>query len=180
MSAEPEVAALVSRASQGDAAAWEALYRMLYPRLLGYACQTLDRDRAREAVSETMVRAVAGIGRFSWRGAGFEGWMFGILHHVVADTHRRDGRRSRVPVYADVDHGAEPGDGLVAGEEASAMRVAFHRLRPEEQELLYLRVVSGLSSEEVAATLGKRPGAVRMAQYRALERLRAFVEEGSR
>jgi DNA-directed RNA polymerase specialized sigma24 family protein len=41
-------------------------------------------------------------------------------------------------------------------------------------------VVAGLSAAEVATVLGKRPGAVRMAQMRALSRLRVFVEEVSR
>ena len=57
------------------------------------------------------------------------------------------------------------------------MRVAFERLAPEERELLELRVQGGLSSEEVGVLLGKRPGAVRMAQARALQRLRREWEE---
>jgi DNA-directed RNA polymerase specialized sigma24 family protein len=36
-------------------------------------------------------------------------------------------------------------------------------------------VHSGLSSEEVGVLLGKRPGAVRMAQARALQRLRTEI-----
>ena len=54
---------------------------------------------------------------------------------------------------------------------------AFARLRPEERDLLELRVTAGLDAEEVATVLGKRPGAVRMAQARALARLRTFLEE---
>jgi RNA polymerase sigma-70 factor, ECF subfamily len=57
------------------------------------------------------------------------------------------------------------------------MRLAFERLAPEERELLELRVQGGLSSEEVGKLLGKRPGAVRMAQVRALQRLRREWEE---
>ena len=41
---------------------------------------------------------------------------------------------------------------------------AFATLDPDDQEVLELRVVAGLSSEEVAAALGKRPGAIRIAQ----------------
>jgi RNA polymerase sigma-70 factor, ECF subfamily len=52
------------------------------------------------------------------------------------------------------------------------VRVALLRLAPEERELLELRVQRGLSAEEVGVRLGKRAGAVRMAQARALQRLR--------
>ena len=60
---------------------------------------------------------------------------------------------------------------------ADRVRAAFARLSPEEQELLELRVVAGLSSDGAASVLGKRPGAVRMAQARALGRLRVMMEE---
>lgn len=56
------------------------------------------------------------------------------------------------------------------------MRAAFAKLSKADRELLELRVVAGLSSEDAAAALGKKPGAVRMAQARALEKLRAHLE----
>ena len=59
------------------------------------------------------------------------------------------------------------------------LRAAFERLDRDERELLELRVVAGLSSAEVADVLGKQPSAVRMAQKRALARLRVFVGEVS-
>ena len=57
------------------------------------------------------------------------------------------------------------------------MRTAFGRLDPDERELLELRIHGGLSSEEVGQLLGKQPGTVRMAQARALQRLRTILEE---
>jgi RNA polymerase sigma-70 factor (ECF subfamily) len=72
-----------------------------------------------------------------------------------------------------------PVEVVLEGEERAALRAAFERLAPDERELLELRVVAGLSSAEAAEALGKQPGAVRMAQMRALSRLRTFVEEMS-
>jgi RNA polymerase sigma-70 factor (ECF subfamily) len=47
------------------------------------------------------------------------------------------------------------------------------RILPEKQrEILLLRVVVGLSAEETADAVGSTPGAVRVAQHRALSRLR--------
>lgn len=178
MVARPDIPALVDRARAGEAGAWEELYRHVYPRLHAYAARQLGADRARDAVGETMARAVAGIDRFRWQGAGFEGWLFAILRNVMTDTHRRDRRRAQLALAPDRDDHAEPSDGLVADEEAADVRAAFARLRPEEQELLYLRVVVGLTSEEAAGVLGKRGGAIRMAQARALDRLRGMLAAG--
>jgi len=171
--------ALVARAREGDATAWEALYRSAYPQLLAYAARRLDPEGARDAVSEAMARAVARIDRFVWEGAGFDAWLFGILRNVVHDAQRAVRRRAPAD-DDDLDMPSlEPGplDHILGAEEATALRVAFRRLSPSDQEVLELRVVAGLSSEEVAQVIGKRPGAVRMAQARALERLRELLME---
>ena len=71
--------------------------------------------------------------------------------------------------------GADPLESVVLGEEQDAVRSAFARLSERDRELLELRVVAGLSAEEVASVLDMRPGAVRTAQSRALERLRGLL-----
>ena len=54
------------------------------------------------------------------------------------------------------------------------------RLLPDKQrEILVLRVVVGLSAEETAEAVGSTPGAVRVAQHRALGRLRKEIAEAS-
>jgi RNA polymerase sigma-70 factor (ECF subfamily) len=169
--------AVVARARQGDASAWEELYRRAYPGLLAYARRRLDAESARDAVSETMARAVSSIDRFAWNGVGFDAWLFGILRHVVIDAQRALTERA---IPADVSPDSPgPLDHLLGAEEAKAVRAAFRRLGEADQEVLELRVVAQLSADEVGEVLGKKPGAVRMAQARALERLRALMEEGS-
>jgi RNA polymerase sigma-70 factor (ECF subfamily) len=174
----PERCALVARARRGDAAAWEALYRRLYPSLLAYAGRRLDAEAARDAVSEAMARAVARIDRTTPDDAGVGAWVFGILRHVVLDAQRAARRRGGDGEPDDTPS-LEPGplDHLLGAEACSGVRAAFQRLSSIDQEVLELRVVGGLSSDEVAAVIGKRPGAVRMAQARALERLREMLEE---
>jgi RNA polymerase sigma-70 factor, ECF subfamily len=159
-----------------DPDAWEDLYSAVYPRLLGYAGRRVGRERAKDVAAETMARAVGAIERYDATGSGVEAWLFGICRHVVADTHRRsarsDGRREPAPVPVD-----DIGDGLESGEEAAAMREAYARLSDYDREVLDLRVVAGLSADDVAKVLGKQPGTVRMAQSRALDRLRGHFQE---
>jgi RNA polymerase sigma-70 factor (ECF subfamily) len=98
------------------------------------------------------------------------------LRHVILDAQRRQ-YRVKVVRHERPISSPEPGEALLADEEAAAVRRAFSKLSAKDQELLELRVVAGLNSDDVAALLGRRPGAVRMAQARALERLRHLVEE---
>lgn len=171
-----DVQFLAERARQRDQDAWEALFRLAYPRLLAYARRRLpDGESAKDAVAETMARAVRSIDRFVWKGGGFEAWLFGIMRHVVIDAQRA----RRVDLLPDVDLTtsleAGPLERLVGDEEADRVRAAFLRLSSGDREVLELRVLGGMTSEEVAAVLGRRPGAVRMAQARALERLRRLL-----
>jgi len=166
---------LVERARDGDAEAWDALYRASYPRLLAFARRRTADDLARDIVSETLAQAVEKIDRYDAGRGRFEAWLFGICRMQVLQAARRASRQERSPLgegmYAAV------GDALDADEEARAMRVAYARLTDDERVLLDLRVIGALSADEVAEILGRRPGAVRTAQSRALARLRVFFEE---
>jgi len=165
---------LVTRARAGHHDAWEALYRHAYPRLRAYAAARVGSGGAEDLVNETMARAVAGIGRFRREPGGFDAWLFGILRRVCLEYFRREGRRRNVGVQSFVDT-ADPGEEMDLADEHRMVRKAFAQLTPAEQEVLELRLISGLSAEEAARVLGKRAGAVRTAQSRALANLRGLV-----
>jgi RNA polymerase sigma-70 factor, ECF subfamily len=72
-----------------------------------------------------------------------------------------------------------PEETVVAYLEAERAWALLARLPLNQRELLVLRIVSGLSAEETGLALGMSPGAVRVAQHRALARLRAIAVEES-
>ena len=172
-----ELQQLVLRARDNDPDAWEALYRATYAGLLAYARRRLwGRAEADDAVSETFARACNRIADFKWTGGGFVAWLYGILRNVVLEAQRRD-RRVHPLLPGDERVEDDSVEGLLLDEEAAAVRAAFATLSTDDQEVLELRVVGGLGSDEVAAVVGKRAGAVRMAQSRALSRLRAALDQ---
>ncbi|MGI8518648.1 MAG: RNA polymerase sigma factor [Acidimicrobiia bacterium] len=152
------------------------MYLLAYPRLLAYAWRRVgSRQLADEAVSETMTRAIAAISRYRPMSSGPVGWLFGILRNVVREIHRRPTASSEFP--DDLPGGDDPVEALMNSEERRLLLAAFAELDPNDQEILELRVVGRLTADEVAQVLGKRPGAVRMAQSRALDRLRQEAEK---
>jgi RNA polymerase sigma-70 factor (ECF subfamily) len=176
-----ELRSLVERARVSDPEAWEKLYVHAYGRLYAYARRRLPgREEANDAVSETFARAYERIGTFRWRGGGVDAWLYGIARNVVLESLR--GRRRRAegldPELPSPE--PDPADHLIAGEEEVAVREAFARLDPSDQEVLELRVLGGLDARAVSEVVGKRPGAVRMAQSRALARLRSIMLEAER
>jgi RNA polymerase sigma-70 factor (ECF subfamily) len=165
---------LVDAARLGDSDAWETLYRGVYGRLHGFVARRVDGQDLEDLVNETMTCAVAGIDRFTWGPAGFDGWVFGIARRVVADHHRRRFRAEARFRYLPqpVDQTPRVGEELEEAENRTELWAAFASLPEHDREILELRVVAGLSSEAVAEALGSTPGAVRTAQSRAVGRLR--------
>lgn len=171
---EPDV---IRAARCGHGWAWEQLYRSSYPGLRAYCTHRAGSEACDDIVAETWSRVIGGIDRYRWSPVGFDAWLFGIARRVIADHHRQVGRlrilQLRDPAPAPQ---VQPGEDLLDAVDREAVRRGFRRLSAADRELLELRVVAARSAEEVAAILGRRPGAVRTAQHRALRRLRELVE----
>jgi RNA polymerase sigma-70 factor (ECF subfamily) len=80
----------------------------------------------------------------------------------------------------DLSETADAAEALLLDADHAMVREAFSHLGSAEQELLALRVVGGLSSQDVAVALGCTPGSVRMAQMRALTKLRTLLRGAER
>jgi RNA polymerase sigma-70 factor, ECF subfamily len=164
-----------ARLRSRDPVAWESFYERVYPMMLAYCERRLGRgEAARDAVSEALARTVKTVARMDEVDATPEAWCFGILRHVVVDSQRHMYRdRSVVEPYRATS--PDPTSNLEMSMEHEEVRRAFAQLNDSDRELRELRVVAGLSSDDVATILLMRPSAVRMAQMRALEKLRSLM-----
>jgi RNA polymerase sigma-70 factor (ECF subfamily) len=171
--------AAVGAAKRGDAAAWEAAYLAYGKALMGYLMVRLDnREDAGEALSETFARAISKCSTFRGDAYAFRAWLFTIARHVSVDQYRGRARVFTVPRHPDREDRSQPSaeELAILNEDLEELRRSFSRLSKADQEVLWLRICSGLSAAEVGEVVGKRPGAVRMQQMRALEALRAQVK----
>jgi RNA polymerase sigma-70 factor (ECF subfamily) len=151
-----------------------ALYREFHPGLLRYL-RVQEPNDGEDLVMETWLDAAAGLKRFKGDEWAFRRWLFTIARRRLID-HRR--RRERTPSSsAGLDALAgQPGPDDTEGAalaaydtEAALARIAALPL--DQGEVILLRVLAGLDVADVAEILGKKPGAVRVLQHRALQRL---------
>lgn len=165
-------AEVLVRARQGDGSAFDELVRWLERPLLGFirARGVGDVD---DVANEVLLRVFRGIDGFEGNAAQFRAWTFQITRHLIIDQHRQARRRDHVVLTpgGEVPECAEV-DALVDVEQADRIEALLSVLTADQREVLLLRVVAGLSVDETAAVLGKRPGAVRALQHRALGSLR--------
>ena len=170
------------RAGQGDRAAFAELYERYVDRIFRYIYfkvgVTADTE---DLTSQTFLKAWDAVGEYEWRNHPFGAWLFRIAHNLVVDYHR-----ARRPVVTlddatpQLEHQASndeirPERVLAEMLTTDRVRHAIERLTEEQQQVLVLRFFEGLSTGEVAEILGKRRGAIRGLQFRALGALRDML-----
>lgn len=171
---------LIRRAVQGGADAFAALYDHYVDRIYRFLkYRAPDDDTAEDLTSEVFLRAWDHLDGFDPGGAPFGAWLFRIARNLAIDHSR-----TRKPQVAldDIPHRerdpAPPIEDRVAQRlEQEQFLELLGELTEGQREVLYLKFVEGLGTKEVGRVMGKRPGAVRALQMRALQSLQEVLEQ---
>ena len=176
-----EDADLIRRAQRGDDDAYGRLverYQTIAFRTAWLVCG--DAAEAEDAAQEAFLKAHAALARFR-PGAPLRPWLLRIVANEARNRRRSAGRRTnlagRVARVGGREDDPGPEAAVLAGEQRGQLVAALDHLDPGQRQVLLLRYVLDLSEHECAAVLGCRPGTVKSRTSRALERLRAQLED---
>jgi RNA polymerase sigma-70 factor (ECF subfamily) len=174
---EARVAAALRAAQRGDDAAFRVLYRDVQPRLLRYLRGLVGGNDADDVASETWLQASRDLERFRGDLDAFRGWVATIARHRALDHLRRQRRQpqigGQVEELLDLPSGADTADAALEAISTDTALAHISALPPDQAEAILLRVVIGLDAKRAGRVLDKRPGAVRTASHRGLNRLAA-------
>jgi RNA polymerase sigma-70 factor, ECF subfamily len=175
---------LTADAVGGQPAAIESLLQQIRPMVLRYCRARLGRisghyQAADDVAQEVCIALLSALPRYRDMGRPFASFVFGIASHKVADA-MRSAASLAIPTEDlpdEADDRPGPEETAVAYLEAERVRKLLTRLPAQQRELIVLRVLAGMTAQETGNELGMTPGAVRVAQHRALTRLRAIARE---
>lgn len=170
---------LVRRATRGDREAIEELFCQEWPAVYRLVASVIRDDaEARDVTQEVFVRAWNALDRYRPTGAPFRAYLQAIARNLLRERWRRR-RLQLVPLDRATDVAAPDAvDELVlAALVEEDVERALESLPETYREVIRLRVLDGRPTSEVAALLGRSPGAVRVLLYRALSQLRDRVRE---
>ncbi|MFJ5638706.1 RNA polymerase sigma factor [Streptomyces sp. NPDC093223] len=189
--ANAKISPVVAQAVAGDRDAFAALYndhhvvvsRYLYSR-------TKDSLLAEDLTQETFLRALRRIDTFQHMPttAGFLGWLFVIAKNLHLDHLKLYRTRCETPVAEPLgdyrrDHSAGAEESafreMAIVEARESVTAAMNQLTPYQRQVIELRFFEELSGPETAARLGKRLGAVKTAQFRAMSVMEQALTEGA-
>ncbi|WP_232837420.1 sigma-70 family RNA polymerase sigma factor [Lentzea terrae] len=177
----------MAAAVEGDRRAVERLLASILPLVVRYCRARVGRQErsfasADDVAQEVCIAVLNALPRYRQEGRPFLAFVYGIAAHKVADVHRA-AARDRLELVADVPETPEllagPEQRALQGELSERMGELLRVLPEKHREIVLLRVIVGLSAEETAEAVGSTPGAVRVAQHRALARLRRSLTSSS-
>ena len=151
------------------------LYRQLAPAVLGYLRSQRAPD-PEDLLGEVFLQVARDLPRFKGEPTALRGWVFAIARNRLLDARRRASRRpvvatDEVPDVPEASGPAEPFD--------PELLAALAQLTPDQREVIGLRFVADLALEDVARITGRKVGAVKAMQHRALAQLARILDAPS-
>lgn len=167
---------ILIRRAQENPAAFEPLYERYVAQVYAYAYYRVGNVQdAEDITARTFYQALTHLSRYTNRGVPFSAWLFRIAHNLVSNWHRDNGRRQTYPldiVLDTPDPSASLAERAEVNEETRRLWAVIRTLPPERQQLLVLKFVDELSTEQIAVIMGRSEGAVKALLHRTLVAIR--------
>lgn len=164
----------IRKAKQGEAASFGILYDHYTPQIYRFIyLKTGNKSEAQDLLHEVFLRAWQNVAGYNDRGLPFSSWLYQIARNRVIDYYRtkKDHRD-----LTEVELVAAPEISLIDNKlSLKKIMEALKQLNEEYQSIIIMRFVNDLSPGDIAAALDKSEGAVRLAQHRALSKLREII-----
>ena len=175
---------ILRRCRTGDELAWEVLVREYQSRVYGIAYHYVNEaEEARDLAQDVFVRIYRNIGTCP-DAPLFVPWMIRICRNACIDHLRR--KRARPPLH-DLpavemtnlrSKGLDPEEQWVTNSRKGLIHKALQKLSELSREIIVLKEIQGLSTEEIASLLSVPVGTVKSRSHRArLDLARKLVAE---
>ncbi len=172
--------AAVLAASQGDREALATVLESVQEPLLRYCRGRIGVGErhlfsADDVAQEALMAVMTALPRYRDEGRPFLAFAYGIASHKVADALRVAGRSKADPtdeMPEQINFSDSPEQRAIDAEGNRRMSALLAPLPEKQRELPVLRLIVGLSADETAVAVDSTAGAVRVAQHRALTKLR--------
>jgi RNA polymerase sigma-70 factor (ECF subfamily) len=171
---------LIQRASAGEAAAFGELYSIYLDAIYRYVFFRVGEQQDAEDLTEAVfLKAWEALPSYRDFGYPLSSWLYRIAHNIVVDFHRRARpfvQESEAGLTEDrVDESINTLGKVIEAEELNALAKAISQLTVEQQQVIILRFIEGMSHTEISKVIGKNEGTCRMIQHRGLVTLNKLL-----
>jgi len=171
---------LLERAQHFDPKALAEIFDAHYTRIYGYIYRRIGSpSQAEDMAGEVFLRLLEAIKTQRGPRTNLLAWLYRVAHNLIVDHYRRQSKAATQSLedwLVSVPDNLSDGVDLALTQEQ--LRIAVGRLTFDQQQVIVLKFVEGLSNAQVGMILGKPEGAIKSLQHRALAALRRQIEDG--
>lgn len=170
--------ALLQRIIQGDSLAFEAFYKLYYPRLLRFIMRiTRSPDAVEELIQETLLVVWEKPDHFNYD-SKISTWVFGIAYHKALKLMSNHNRRSNdLDVDELVETLGDPASNQAQNQENEDwLNCALAILPPDQRAVIELTFYYELPYQEIAKILDCPENTVKTRMFHARKKLQGFAK----
>jgi RNA polymerase sigma-70 factor (ECF subfamily) len=173
-----EIQGYVKMAVDGDVDAFGVLYNTFVNRIFRYVFfHVNDKMKAEDITQEVFIKSWQAIRTCRGKEDTFSAWLYRIAHNHIVDTLRKSKQEISLEIIDPVgntDTETEVEKSLEWQKVISALKT----LPEPQRQLIILKFLEGAENDEIGDIMGKRQGAIRALQMRALDNLRQKLSGG--
>jgi len=165
-------------AQKGDTEAFAQIYDELVKPLYRYIYYRVEEDIAEDLTEEVFFKAWQNLRKYKKGKHPFSSWVFRIAHNLIVDHYRKNRQTEEIDEgLPDTEQGNNPDYQTNVKLTNVRLRKVICRLPDKYQQVVILKYINELDNKEIADSIGKSEAAVRIIQFRALEKLRGLLSE---
>lgn len=170
---------LVDKASEGNLEAFGELYSIYLDQIYRYVFYRVkDPMLAEDITEDAFIKAWKSVKSCKGKGKTFLSWLYRIAHNQIAD-HFRNSHREYVSVEEEESEEMSITSEVEAKLEWQEVAKVIATLPRNQEQVITLKFIEGLSNREIGVIMGKSEGAIRVLQMRALTTVRREIKDNA-
>lgn len=170
----------------GDKMAFQKLYNNYERQLFSYILRyTRNKTAADDVFQQTWIKVINGLKKYEEKGI-FSSWLFGIAHNSCIDHIRKNSREKindNKSIEIDKMESRQnmcPEKEFLKKEKTQYLKKAIEQLKPDQKDVILLRLYTDLTFKEIAEQLGYSLNTVLGRMHYALINLRKIINGGQK
>jgi RNA polymerase sigma-70 factor (ECF subfamily) len=170
-------AARLKKAASLDRNTLGGIYDEFQPLLYSYIYRRVgDVEVARDLTAELFRRFLQAVANGNGPKDQLRAWLYRVAHNIVVDHYRRREHRQQQPLEEHMPCDQPAPDAVAEHQlQCEGVRSAMAQLTADQQEVIALKFLEGMTNDEVAQITDRTAGAVKALQHRALAALRRHL-----
>ena len=170
---------LVRAAKNNDESAFSEIYEYYITPIFRFVYfRVRNRFDADDLTQSIFLKAWKNLSEYRQKKNPFSSWLYAIARNTIIDFWRKKKEWSISELGENTEKEEERTDEILEKEEdLNEIKKAIGLLTEDQQEVIILKFIEGLSNKEISRILNKKEDAVRQIQSRAIKMLREYIKK---